>query len=55
FECTVHGCGKIFTRKAENAKAHWLLHQNLIPYNCGTCGAGFRRKHDLKRHTKSVH
>lgn len=50
FECTVNGCQKKFTRKAENAKSHWLLHNNLQPFVCKVCGKGYRRKHDLHRH-----
>lgn len=55
FECTVPDCNKRFTRRAENAKAHWLLHHKITPFICSCCGIGFRRKHDLKRHLAAAH
>lgn len=53
YECTVDGCDKQFTRRGDNAKAHWLMHNNMAPYECKICGLKFRRLHDLKRHTVS--
>ena len=55
FECTVEGCHKRFTRRAENAKAHWLQHKEIAPFACTECPVRYRRKHDLKRHVASLH
>lgn len=54
YECSFNDCRKRYSRRAENAKAHWLMHLELSPFKCDLCAFGFRRKHDLKRH-KSAH
>jgi hypothetical protein len=51
YECTLENCTKRFTRRAENAKSHWLLHCQLRPYICTVCDSGYRRRHDLNRHS----
>jgi uncharacterized Zn-finger protein len=55
YKCTVSGCNKRFTRKAENSRSHYLNHLNLNPFVCELCTQGFRRKNDIKRHIESVH
>lgn len=55
YECTVPGCHKSFTRRAENAKAHWLSHVHLSPFECMHCERKFRRRIDLNRHLYNVH
>lgn len=50
YECTAPNCPKRFTRRAENAKSHWLRHNNQAPYVCKRCYIGFTRRSDLKRH-----
>jgi hypothetical protein len=50
FECTANDCDKRFTRRADNARAHWYLHCRVEPYKCNACSKGFRRQTDLKRH-----
>lgn len=57
YKCTYGSCGKTFTRRAENAKAHWMAHMNVALFRCGAglCGQSFRRRVDLKRHLQRVH
>jgi hypothetical protein len=50
FLCTVPKCGKSFSRRAENATAHYLLHKQIAPFQCRYCASGFRRAGDLRRH-----
>lgn len=55
YQCTAPECGKSFTRKAENAKSHWMQHAQIAPFICDFCVMGFRRMADLKRHCKKNH
>jgi hypothetical protein len=50
FECSYDDCSKTFTRRAENARAHWLMHNNIEPFKCNACQKGYRRRHDISRH-----
>jgi uncharacterized C2H2 Zn-finger protein len=55
FVCTVPRCGKTFTRRAENSKAHYLQHNQMSPFECEFCLVAFRRVSDLKRHVTNIH
>jgi hypothetical protein len=55
YKCTAVDCGKTFTRKAENAKSHWMSHNQIAPFICEWCVMGFRRMADLKRHCRKNH
>ena len=47
FHCEV--CKKPFVDKAE-MKRHMVIHSDLRPYKCDTCGAAFKRKGVLNAH-----
>lgn len=55
FQCTKPECGKRFTRRADNAKGHWMGHHQLDLYLCSMCGNGFKRAADVVKHADSVH
>ena len=48
--CTFKDCQRSFTRNGVNAKSHWYLHQNIMPFQCKHCGNRFIRRNDCKRH-----
>jgi len=52
--CTEPGCEKVFNRHF-NLKSHLKSHATERNYMCDSCPASFRRSHDLKRHTRSLH
>jgi hypothetical protein len=39
-----------FTRRATNAKSHWLVHADIRPYTCHVCFKSFVRQSNCKRH-----
>ncbi|KAJ3273885.1 hypothetical protein HK104_004215 [Borealophlyctis nickersoniae] len=57
FKCTLPGCTKEFTRKY-NLASHIRCHSGERPFvcpHCTTTEVSFARKHDLRRHIKSLH
>ncbi|KAL3895617.1 MAG: hypothetical protein SGCHY_004594 [Lobulomycetales sp.] len=54
YRCPVPNCGKYFTRRF-NLRCHLRTHAGARPYACQLCDAEFSRKHDLRRHVKSIH
>ncbi|KAJ3057518.1 hypothetical protein HK097_004040 [Rhizophlyctis rosea] len=57
FKCTLPGCTKEFTRKY-NLASHIRCHSGERPFICPHCTSteiSFARKHDLRRHVKSLH
>jgi hypothetical protein len=54
FKCTTEGCTKTFTRRY-NLQSHLRCHSGERPFVCKFCPASFSRKHDLRRHTRSLH
>ncbi|KAJ3039759.1 hypothetical protein HDV00_011886 [Rhizophlyctis rosea] len=57
FKCTLPGCTKEFTRKY-NLASHIRCHSGERPFVCPHCTqteVSFARKHDLRRHIKSLH
>ena len=54
FRCAYAGCNKTYSICGSNAKAHWMVHQRIMPYSCKFCQKPFTRKHDCERH-ETVH
>lgn len=54
YRCPRTGCDKYFTRKF-NLSSHQRIHTGVRPYPCLLCTSEFSRKHDLRRHVKSLH
>ncbi|KAJ3115145.1 hypothetical protein HDU96_001111 [Phlyctochytrium bullatum] len=54
FECPFPGCGRPFRRRY-NLSSHLYCHTGEKPQVCEVCGWGFSRRHDLKRHIKTLH
>ncbi|KAI9333843.1 hypothetical protein BDR26DRAFT_823297 [Obelidium mucronatum] len=54
FPCLYPGCNKVFPRQY-NLKSHQFCHSGLRPHTCELCEASFARKHDLQRHTRTLH
>ena len=52
--CPHPGCNKAFPRYY-SLKSHLLCHSNDRPHVCRFCNAAFARKHDLQRHTRTLH
>ncbi|KAI9332886.1 hypothetical protein DFJ73DRAFT_630162 [Zopfochytrium polystomum] len=52
--CPNSGCSKSFTRRY-NLQSHLRCHSGERPYCCDLCSLTFSRKHDLRRHTRSLH
>ena len=47
-------CGKSFGRRA-GLKMHLLTHADKLPFNCGFCLQGFKKKNLLKKHIIKSH
>jgi len=47
-------CHKVFTRRY-NLVAHVRCHKDERPFQCTECPSSFSRKHDLRRHFRSLH
>ncbi|KAJ3193813.1 Metallothionein expression activator [Irineochytrium annulatum] len=54
YRCPEPGCEKTFTRRY-NLQSHLRCHSGERPFRCDFCPATFSRKHDLRRHTRSLH
>ncbi|KAJ3186432.1 hypothetical protein HK101_009640 [Irineochytrium annulatum] len=54
FKCPYEGCGRVFPRQY-NLKSHVFCHTGERPHVCTLCRAAFARKHDLQRHTRTLH
>ncbi|KAJ3192414.1 Metallothionein expression activator, partial [Dinochytrium kinnereticum] len=54
YHCPHDGCDKTFTRRY-NLQSHLRCHSGERPFTCRFCTATFSRKHDLRRHTRSLH
>jgi hypothetical protein len=55
YACNYGGCGKRFTRRAGNAKAHWIRHQRIKPYICYICSEEYSTLPNWKRHCREQH
>ncbi|TPX59302.1 hypothetical protein SpCBS45565_g07784 [Spizellomyces sp. 'palustris'] len=54
YRCPSPNCSKMFTRRY-NLQSHMRCHSGERPFVCRYCGTTFSRKHDLRRHTRSLH
>ncbi|KAJ3195263.1 hypothetical protein HDU82_002186 [Entophlyctis luteolus] len=54
YACPYDGCDKTFPRQY-NLKSHMFCHSGLRPHVCCLCNAAFARKHDLQRHSRTIH
>ncbi|KAJ3027721.1 UNVERIFIED_CONTAM: hypothetical protein HDU68_003253 [Siphonaria sp. JEL0065] len=54
FLCPYDDCGKVFPRQY-NLKSHMFCHSGARPHACQLCVSTFARKHDLQRHTRTLH
>ncbi|KAJ3416747.1 hypothetical protein HDV05_000121 [Chytridiales sp. JEL 0842] len=54
FSCPYEGCDKTFPRQY-NLNSHVYCHTGERPHVCEFCNAGFARKHDLRRHMRTLH
>ncbi|KAI8588259.1 hypothetical protein BDZ88DRAFT_397549 [Geranomyces variabilis] len=54
YRCPSPTCAKMFTRRY-NLQSHMRCHSGERPFICKYCQASFSRKHDLRRHARSLH
>ncbi|KAI8994377.1 hypothetical protein BC832DRAFT_518541, partial [Gaertneriomyces semiglobifer] len=54
YRCPSASCSKLFTRRY-NLQSHLRCHSGERPFVCKWCAATFSRKHDLRRHCRSLH
>ncbi|KAJ3133936.1 hypothetical protein HK100_004006 [Physocladia obscura] len=54
FNCPFEGCSKRFPR-AYNLRSHLFCHTGERPHKCKRCSSAFARRHDLRRHERTIH
>ncbi|KAJ3406140.1 hypothetical protein HDV05_006134 [Chytridiales sp. JEL 0842] len=54
FACPFPGCPRTFPRQY-NLTSHIYCHTGERPHSCPHCHAAFARKHDLRRHLRTLH
>ncbi|KAI9366842.1 hypothetical protein DFJ73DRAFT_5363 [Zopfochytrium polystomum] len=54
FPCPWQNCNRVFPRQY-NLTSHMFCHTGERPHSCELCQAMFARKHDLRRHMRTIH